>query len=73
MVITRLQVRLNEVHKVDLFDEYIASPSFDKFATLKRRKAYIRSMETIFNNSHLKPKHINVLVHDGSVVYHPNI
>jgi hypothetical protein len=63
--ITKLQVMLNEVinnHKaslkmhddiVHLFNEYILSPSFDKFSTLKTRKAFIQSMEKSFHVTHL--------------------
>jgi hypothetical protein len=63
--ITKLQVMLNEVinnHKaslkmhddiVHLFNKYISSPSFDKFSTLKTRKAFTQSMKKTFNVTHL--------------------
>jgi hypothetical protein len=63
--ITKLQVMLNELinnHKpilkmhddiVHLFNKYISSPSFDKFSTLKMRKAFIQSMEKSFHVTHL--------------------
>ncbi len=63
--ITKLQVMLTEVinnHKaslkmhddiVHLFNEYISSPSFDKYTTLKTRKAFIQLMEKSFHVTHL--------------------
>jgi hypothetical protein len=81
--ITKLQGMLNEViknHKaflkidddiMHLFNKYISSPSFDKFSTLKMRKAFIQSMETSFHVTHLQPKHTNIKVQDGSVVTVP--
>jgi hypothetical protein len=81
--ITKLLVMLNEVinnHKaslkmhddiVHLFNKYISSPSFDKYATLNARKAIIQLMEKNLYATHLKPKHTNVKVHDGSVVTVP--
>jgi hypothetical protein len=63
--ITKLQVILNEVinnHKaslkmhddiVHLFNKYISSPSFDKYATLKMRKVFIQLMEKSFHVTHL--------------------
>ncbi len=78
--ITKLQVMLNQVinnHKaslkmhddiVHLFNIYISSPSFDKYATLKMRTAFIQLMEKSFHVTHLRPKHTNFKVHDGSVV-----
>jgi hypothetical protein len=81
--ITKLQVMLNEVINnqkaslkmhddiVHLFNEYISSPSFDKFSTLKTRKAFIQSMKKSFHVTHLRPKHTNVKVHTGSVVTVP--
>ena len=54
--VSKVQIKLNNLinnHKaslklhddiVDLFNEYIASPNFDRYATLKSRKTFIRSM-----------------------------
>jgi hypothetical protein len=56
---------------VHLFNECISSPSFDKYATLKMRKAFIQSMEDFFHVTHLRPKHTNVKVHNCSVVTFP--
>jgi hypothetical protein len=76
--ITKLQVKLNDIinnHKaslkmhddiVNIFNEYITSPNFDKYAKLKTRKSFIQSMETSLNVTHLRPKPIKVTLHDGS-------
>jgi hypothetical protein len=56
---------------VHLINKYISSPSFDKYATLETKKAFIQLMEKSFNVTHLQPKHTNVKVHDGSVVTVP--
>jgi hypothetical protein len=81
--ITKLQVMLNEVSNnykasfkmhddiVHLFDKFISCPFFDKFSTLKTRKAFIQSMEKSFHVTHLRPKHTNVKVHNGLVVTVP--
>ncbi len=81
--ITKLQVMMNEVinnHKaslkihddiVHLFNKYISSPYFDKYATLKTRKAFIQLMEKSFHVTYLQPKHTNVKMHNGSVVTVP--
>lgn len=81
--ITKLQVRLNDIinnHKaslkmhddlVTIFNEYISSPNFDKYAKLKSRKSFIRDMENEFNVSHLRPKQMNVSLHDGSQITVP--
>jgi hypothetical protein len=81
--ITKLQSMLNEVINnqnaslkmhddiVHLFNKYILSPSFDKYATLKMRKAFIQLMEKSFRVIHLQPKHTKVKVHNGSVVTVP--
>jgi hypothetical protein len=53
---------------VHLFNKYISSHSFDKYATLKTRKAFIQLMEKSFHVTHLQPKHSNVKVHNDSVV-----
>ena len=76
--ITKLQVKLNDIinnHKaslklhddiVHIFNEYISSPSFDKYAKLKMQKSFIQLMETSLNVTHLRPKPTNVKLHDGS-------
>jgi hypothetical protein len=81
--ITKLQVMLNEVINnqkaslkmhddiVHLFNKHISSPSFDKYNTLKTRKAFLQSMEKSFHVTHLQPKCTNLKVHNGSVVTVP--
>jgi hypothetical protein len=76
--ITKLQVKFNDIinnHKaslkmhddiVHIFNEYISSPYFDKYATLKTQKSFIQLMETSLNVTHLRPKPTNVKLHDGS-------
>jgi hypothetical protein len=48
---------------VHIFNEYISSPFFDKYAKLKTQKSFIQS---ILNVTHLRPKSTNVKLHDGS-------
>ena len=59
--ITKFQVKLNDIinnHKasvkmhddlVNIFNEYILSPNFDKYAKLKSQKSFIHAMETELN------------------------
>jgi hypothetical protein len=63
-----LKMHDNIVHP---FNKYISPPSFDKYATLKTRKAFIQLMEKSFHVTHLQPKHTKVKMHDGSVVTVP--
>ena len=51
---------------VNIFNEYISSPNFDKYTKLKSRKSFIHAMETELNVSHLLPKPMKVSLHDGS-------
>jgi hypothetical protein len=44
---------------------------FDKFSPLKMRKVFNQSTEKSFHVIHLRPKHTNVKVHNGSVVTVP--
>ena len=74
---SKLQIQLNNsinTHKaplkmynevVDLFNKYISSKNFDKYARLKSRKAFIQSSEKIYNVSHLKPTNHDGLLEDG--------
>ena len=71
--ISKVQIKLNNLinnHKaslklhddiVDLFNEYIASPNFDLNATLKSRKSFIRSMESSYGVTKLRPMNTEVL------------
>jgi hypothetical protein len=73
---TTLQIRINELinnHKallklhdniVDLFNDYISSPSFDRQKKLARRKQFMRRMEKTLHLKHLRPKFCGVKLHD---------
>jgi hypothetical protein len=39
-----------------------------KYARLKSRKSFIQSMERMYRVTHLRPKHCNVILHDGAEV-----
>ena len=81
--ISKVQIKLNNLinnHKaslklhddiVNLFNEYIASPNFDLHATLKSRKSFIRSMESSYGVTKLRPMNTEVILHDTSRVTVP--
>jgi hypothetical protein len=81
--VSKVQIKLNNLinnHKgslklhddiVDLFNEYIASPNFDLNATLKSRKSFIRSMESSYGVTKLRPMNTEVMLHDTSRVTVP--
>jgi hypothetical protein len=81
--ISKLQIKLNQLinkHKapillyddiVGLFNNYITSPNFDKCATLKRRKQFVKSIEETYKVSQLRPRKTNVRLHDGSILTVP--
>jgi hypothetical protein len=74
--VSKVQIKLNNLinnHKaslklhndiVDLFNEYIASPNFDLSATFKSRKTFIRSMESSYCVTKLRPMNTEVMLHD---------
>ena len=78
--VSKVQIKLNNLinnHKaslklhddiVDLVNEYISSPNFDKYATLKSRKTFIRSMESSYGVTHLRPINTEAQLHDHSKV-----
>jgi len=80
---TTLQIRLNELinnHKaslklhddiVDLFNDYISSPSFDRHKKLTHRKQFMRRMQKTLHLRHLHPKLCNVQLHDKSAATVP--
>ena len=80
---SKLQIKLNNLinsHKahiklyddiVDLFNEYICSNNFDKFAQLKSRKSFIKANESAYNVTHLRPKYWNVVLTDATEVTVP--
>jgi len=80
---SKLQIKLNHLincHKaplklyddiVNLFNEYISSNTFNRYARLKSRKSFLKANETTYNVTHLRPKHKNVVLTDGSEVTVP--
>jgi hypothetical protein len=80
---SKLQIKLNNLinkNKVPLrlyddivylFNEYISSDNFNKYARLKSRKAFIKAYESSYNVTHLQPKHKNVVLTDGNEVTVP--
>ena len=75
---TMLQIRLNDLinnHKaslklhddiVDIFNDYISSPTFDRNKKLIRRKTFMQRMENALHLRHLRPKNYNVQLQDKS-------
>jgi hypothetical protein len=80
--VSKVQIKLNNLinnHKaslklhddiVHLFNE-LASPNFDLNATFKSRKTFIRSMESSYCVTKLRPMNTEVLLHDTSRVTVP--
>ena len=76
--VSKVQIKLNNLinnHKallklhddiVNLFNEYITSPNFDLNAKLRlrRRKSFIKSMESSYHVTHLRPMNTEVRLHD---------
>ena len=81
--VSKVQIKLNNLinnHKaslklyddiVELFNDYISSPNFDVFATLKSRKSFMKSMETSYRTRPLRPMNTEVILHDGTRVNVP--
>ncbi len=81
--VSKVHIKLNNLinnHKaplklydniVNLFNEYISSNIFDQFAKLKSRKSFIKSMESSYHVTHLRPQNRDVMLHDGSEVTVP--
>jgi hypothetical protein len=81
--VSKVQIKLNNLINnlkallklyddiVDLFNDYVSSPNFDKYAQLKNGKSFIQSIERMYRVSHLRPKHHNVILHDGAEVTVP--
>ncbi len=51
---------------VDLFNEYMSSNNFNRYARLKSCKSFIKANESTYNVTHLRPKHKNVMLTDGA-------
>ena len=85
--VLKVQIKLNNLiinHKdaiklyeyddiVELFNNYISSPTFDPYAKLKTRKSFIKSMEASYLLSPLCPRNTEVWLHDGGRVTVPVI
>ena len=56
---------------VNLFNKYIFSENFDRYAWLKSRKSFIKANETTYNVTHLRPMMKNVVLTDGAEVTIP--
>jgi len=55
----------------NLFNNYLASPTFDRFAKLKTRKALLMSMQKSMNTESLRPIDCVVQLHDHSLATVP--
>ena len=82
--ISKIQVRLNDLiyrHKaplhlyddiVHLFNDYISSPNFSKYAKLKTRQSFIKQLELAHPDiTALRPVNKQVTLHDNTVVTVP--
>ena len=79
----KLQIKLSHLincHKaplklyddiVDLLNKYISSNNFNRYARLKSHKSFLKANESTYNVTHLRPKHKNVILTDGSEVTVP--
>jgi len=79
----KLQIKLNHLinnHKaplklyddiVNLFNEYMSSNNFNRYARLKSRKSFIKAYESTYNVTHLRWKHKNAVLTDGAEVTVP--
>ena len=56
---------------VQLFNDYLSSPNLDPYAKLKSRKSFIRSMESSYVLSPLRPQIKEVRLHDSGSVSVP--
>ncbi len=56
---------------VNLFNDYICSNNFDKFARLKSRKSFIKANESAYDVTHLRPKYRNLVLTDAKEVTVP--
>ena len=81
--VSKVQIRLNNLinnHKasiklyddiVQLFNDYISSPNFDQYAKLKTRKSFIKSIESTHQVTQLRPRNMEVWLHNGGRVTVP--
>jgi hypothetical protein len=83
MAVTKLQVLLNDLlikHKASLllydeichlFEKYISSPTFDRFAKFKSRRSLLTSTQKTFNSKALRPINDTVSLHNNTLVTIP--
>ena len=79
MAVTKLQVNLNNLiirNKASLgmyddicqlFNDYVSSGGFEKYAKLKNRKPFLRSIESLYNTQSLRPRNCTVKLHNNLV------
>jgi hypothetical protein len=80
MAVTKFQILLNDLlikHKASLlpydvichlFELYISSPNFDRFAKFKSRKSLLTSTQKTLNSKALQPINGTVRLHNDSLV-----
>lgn len=83
MAVTKFQILLNDLlikHKAslliydeicNLFEEYISSPNFDRFAKFKSRRSLLTSTQKTLNSKALQPINGTVRLHNNSLVTVP--
>ena len=80
MAVTKFQVLSNDLlikHKASLllydeicqlFQQYISSPNFDRFAKFKSRRSLLTSTQKTFNSKALQPINGTVRLHNNTLV-----
>jgi hypothetical protein len=83
MAVTKFQILLNDLlikHKASLllydeicqlFQQYISSPNFDRFAKFKSRRSLLTSTQKTLNSKVLQPINGTVRLHDNTLVTVP--
>ncbi len=83
MAVTKLQILLNDLlikHKASLllydeicwlFQQYISSPNFDRFAKFKSRRSLLTSTQKTLNSKALRPSNGTVRLHSNTLVTVP--
>ncbi len=83
MAVTKFQILLNDLlikHKSSLFlydeichlfEQYISSLNFDRFANFKSRRSLLTSTQKTLNSKALQPIHGTVKLHNNSLVTVP--
>ena len=83
MAVTKLQVNLNNLINrnkaslgmyddiCQLFNDYTSSGGFDKYAKLKKRKPFLRLIESMYNTQSSRPSNRTVKRHNNTLVTVP--